>query len=243
MILPVFSTTRNGIAPNTITTVAGDTAGATLVVVAAVYYPAGGAHAVTDSKGNTWTALSESVGAGGVRLYYNSAPVVGAGHTFTLASEGNIFPTIAVLALSGTHATPVGGQNTAVSSASVTLQPGSVTPAIANSVVITGINVFTGTSLLANGGYTVVASSFVDSLSLGGGLAYLIQTTPVATNPTWSWTTANDAAAVIAAFKPLEESSSLSSMRGSHNTATKLRRLMLAKRLGMLPRRISSMVP
>ena len=68
---------------NNATTSAIDTTGATLLVALIVTDTGGGT--MSDSKGNTWTALTAHSGGTTVtgQLFYVSNPTVGSGHTFT----------------------------------------------------------------------------------------------------------------------------------------------------------------
>ena len=96
--------TQNGVTSNAI-----DTTGANLIVLAVSYYGGLGntliAGEVSDSKGNTWTALTNrgSNNAGNVRLFYCSNPTVGSGHTFTASDSGGggTYPSLFAIALSG----------------------------------------------------------------------------------------------------------------------------------------------
>jgi hypothetical protein len=59
---------------------------------------------VTDSKGNTWTALTKNSASilVGLQLWYcTTTPTVGTGHTFTSSTVTNSYPALAVQAFSG----------------------------------------------------------------------------------------------------------------------------------------------
>lgn len=88
---------------STATSGAVDTTGATFLVVAVSFY--NGSASVTDSKGNTWTAIAasqiDSTFDSSTQLFYVTNPVVGAGHTFTVTG---LFPTGHMLAFSGLSA-------------------------------------------------------------------------------------------------------------------------------------------
>src|ERR1039458_7307067 len=84
-------------------TPAATTTGSTLILVASVSAFATGLGTLSDSKSNTWTALTTwgAVGPYFVRMSYCLNPTVGTGHTFsTTGTSGN--PGIAMIAFSGT---------------------------------------------------------------------------------------------------------------------------------------------
>jgi hypothetical protein len=183
-----------------------DTTGANLLVAAISQYNGSGVGTLSDSKSNTWTALTAKVGAAEAynRLFYCASPIVGSGHTFTYNNTG-LFGAIAVQAWSNANVSPFDLQNGNTAASGLTVQPGSVTPNQINSVIITAVcpggAATSGYSI--DGGFTVS-----DSVNTGPGveglaMAYLVQGAAAAVNPNWSWTgSSNDAAATIAVFKP-----------------------------------------
>ena len=194
---------------NTATSPAINTTGATLLVVLGINYNDVTA-ATSDSKGNTWHLLTK-YGDGGpsgilwIAYAYDhggSALSVGSGHTFTIV-QGN-YPSLAVLAFSGTDTTSAVYQASSdkgvYSSAGTTIQPGSVTPAAAGDLIVTGW--CSGDSSNSN---PTVDLSFVrdqviyDGSSMDGAVAHLITTTTDAKNPTW--TSGTNKVANIAVFK------------------------------------------
>lgn len=191
---------------DSVTTAAVDTTGANGIVCAVADFTSPAA-TISDSKSNTYTGLTrQDAGAPAIRLYYVANPTVGSGHTFT-ASNTDSFPSIACLALSGTNTTTFydGTENGAVdnTASSQSIQPGSVTPSEDNTIVVTAFGVYSsGTGHTINGSYTIEETvTFGPGEHIGVVLAYWIQTTATATNPTWSWTTNDYAATVIAPFR------------------------------------------
>lgn len=188
------------------TTGSADTSGATLLVAVVVRESSSGAVTVSDSKGNSWTALTEpSGGASGVRcrIYYCASPTVGSGHTFTAAASG-LLGTILVLAFSGTSGTPFDQENGANSSGNTaTFQAGTITPSEDNGVVVAGVAVNNGiTTDTIDESYTIQEKqAFNPGVAYGGAAAYKIQTTATATNPTWTLSGNRNVSAVIASFK------------------------------------------
>ena len=179
------------------------TTGAKLIVVGIWWNRAGGASAanLTDSKGNTWTKLTEQDNINiGTVLYYCISPAVGPGHTFSTTSN---FVGIGVLAVTDTGTPFFDQESGANQNASGNLQPGSITPSVNNCLVVTAFGSFNG--ITSGGpaiptGYTQVARN-TTSTAEAGGMGYKIQTTASAENPTWNDSGSSETA-VLATFKP-----------------------------------------
>lgn len=190
-----------GLGVNGGTTGSIDTTGASFLVLNVAWYDPGTAPTISDSKSNTWSALTKQTSTGSSRLYYCASPSVGSGHTFSANGTGS-YPSIQVLAFSGSHGTPFDQQNGAAS-AGATLATGSITPSEDNELVIAGLvhgdNL--GGAVSIDGGFTAYKNAFSSGNNMGGGIAYLIQTTATAANPSWSVTTSTQLAATIASFK------------------------------------------
>jgi hypothetical protein len=205
-----FSLVAHTIATNgsasPITTSAIDTTGATLIVVAFDEVDGLALATVSDNKGNTWTPLTaRDNGAGPLtQLVYCIAPTVGSGHTFTITSTSTfISGHLAVQAWSGGAGT-FDVQNGGTPAFGTSAQPGSVTPSVNNSLIITSVSADNDSALplTINSGFTVSDTSRTDGAYLFG-MAYFVQGTAAAINPTWSWAgTGSDIAAAIATFKP-----------------------------------------
>lgn len=180
---------------NTVTTPGIDTSGANLIVIAIAVQKLAG-NDPSDSNHNTWTGLTavSSSSAQKIRFYYCLNPVVGSSHTFSF-SETNTFPTIAVVAFSG--ATAFGQE-----SGTTATQPGSITPAEDNEALVTfGSHSDSGTAPTVNSPFS---SNLTASIAGAGpcwalGMAYEIQTTATARNPTW--TLASSPTTAMATFK------------------------------------------
>lgn len=192
--------------PDLVATSAIDTTGANLIVVGIVSNQ-GSTPNLIDSKGNTWTPLTQSAvtGASQAILYYSTPTSVGAGHTFT-NNGTQTYSTIYVAAFSGAAASSPydGQQNGATATGVTTLATGSITPTQNGAIVVTvyGFNV-TGVPLSINSGFTITDSQdFGASNNYGGGLAYLIQGTAAAVNPVWTRTGNTNQEARIASFLP-----------------------------------------
>lgn len=194
---------------NNVTTTGIDTTGATIIVAELASWSAIDP-TFTDSKGNSWTALSQAGDIGGhsySKLYYCINPTsVGAAHTFTASSTSGA-PSINVACFSGgagnfdqqavAHTVDNGG--------AVVLSTGTITPTGSNQLVITGVAtaVTNGTTITAvDGGFTITDTVSSTANCSGGGLAYLIQTTIAAANPQWTTAGAapNQISAAVASF-------------------------------------------
>lgn len=165
---------------------------------------------ISDSKGNTWTQPTPVTVLGAYEMsvaYCEGSPTVGSGHTFSMSSIIGV-SLLGVIAFSG--AKSASSYDTLVAagtSAGNTLQPGSLTPAENNEVLITYVwgTDSVPTSLAINSSFTEV-EDITDTANANNqlGLAYKIQTTGGAENPTWTasgWTGAADMVAHMTAFK------------------------------------------
>lgn len=190
-----------------VTTAGIDTSGADLLVLMLSTSIATTETAtISDSKGNTWTALTkyhEGTWNTEGRLYYAKNAIVGASHTFTATSDaGATYPAIAVAAFSGTHLTsPFDQQNGATASFSPPHEPGSVTPTEDNELIIAGVaHDRTDAPNAIDEGFTLAeASAVVAANAQGVGIGYLVQTTAAAVNPTWSGWGGNPGSVVFTA--------------------------------------------
>lgn len=188
---------------NTVESSSADTTGSNLLIVLALAQPVTGV-TVSDSKSNTWIPLTAQQNgvATGSQFFYSLSPTTGTNHTFTVDAAG-AFPAVIVQAWSGAAA--FDDENGANQASGTSLQTGSVTPAENNELFVSGCG--------PGGGGTVtnaIDSSFIETDDLdenanaaGGALAYKIQTSAAAENPTWTATGGPGPAersAVIAAF-------------------------------------------
>lgn len=181
-----------------------DTTGANLLIAAVSSYEAFAAPAFSDSKSNTYTALTEVSFSASVRIkmYYCASPAVGSGHTWTTAGSTSA-SSVCVLAVSGANGTPADQENgsTAVGSSA---QPGSITPSVNNCIVVLSgaadADTVQGTTAT---GYTV-SDSFATSGGnyFGNTMLYKIQTSASAENPTLNFSGSANLTVKIASFKP-----------------------------------------
>jgi len=151
---------------------------------------------VSDSATNTWYLAAAKIDGGNFgqsRLYFCVNCNTSATHTFTVTGT-NQYISFEVASFSGMSTAPF--DPSALSSGNcgscTTVQFGSITPANNNSLVISAINptsTSTTTSMSINGGFTVIEQvQHASGLNYGSGIAYLVQTTAAAANPTWTIT-------------------------------------------------------
>lgn len=192
------STTSNGF-----TTGSVDTTGSNFIVINLSTLASGGV--LSDSKSNTWTALTQQVGAFADRqgqLFYCENPTVGSGHTFSVTGTAT-YPALCIAGYSGV-----------ATSSSFDVQSGqpggfgnnvtavSVTPGQDNELVIAGLTYDDASVATVDSGFTVAETQ--NNTGFGwtpGQLAYIIETTATAKAPKFSYTGASRGIVVMATFK------------------------------------------
>lgn len=164
------------------------TTGANVIVVSlSSYHPKTG-FTLTDSNGNTWTALTARNAGGGpdpnMQQFYCLSPIVGASHTFTAAAT-NLYGTIYVHAFSGVGAYESETGTTALSGTS--LATGNLTPS-ANGAVLVAAESFGFASTESGAGtYTGFDQENVaGGVTEGLAVSYYIQPTAAAIGETFS---------------------------------------------------------
>lgn len=206
-VAPVFSTAKTG-TPNSVTSDAVDSSGCEFLIVSVSWYPAVTANPTfSDSKGNSWTALTSVGGGTGVahRHWVCYAPTsVGTGHTFTLSGT-DTYAGLQAMGFAGAAVSPVNGANTNSGTTVSTLTTGSVTPSVNECLLVASVghgdNASGARSI--NSSFTIGATNnFSGGNGYGGSIAYLIQTTSAAANPTWDITgAATEVRAALSAFE------------------------------------------
>lgn len=191
---------------NPFTTSALDTTaggGATAIFVAISDYGGNPASTLTDSESNSYgSPITVELLAGNVRLqtWAIANPATDASHTFIIASS--YAPSIAVLVLLGTALASVVDQfSDAQSLGNSTVQPGSITPSQAGAIVVTTYaSAFVYDSVSAPFS-PVDGSVAVSAEHMALALAFEIQTTPTARNPTWASSSAGNHMVSIVSLK------------------------------------------
>lgn len=193
-----------------VTTPAIDTTGATLLTAFLATNAGGTPPAITDNKGNTWTRRTAESVPGGERGEWfdcKNPTSVGAGHTASWTTDfaGSASPALAFRAYSGSDATSPFDQETGSSTFPNNLQPGSQTPSQDNCLVEQGLAFNVAATVSINESYNFAGDStdYVNSSGTCRGLAvaYKIQTTAAATNPTWTLSMSASMAGRSASYK------------------------------------------
>ncbi len=173
----VAETTKMGSGSSVATTDPINTIGANLIIVAVSTYVV---HigTISDSKGNTWTALSiysASDANSQIQLFYCVNPTTDSAHTFSTTPGAFWQCGIGVLAFSGVSAY-------VSESGALGFQPGSITASSNGSLFVT----CSTANSPVDSGFTAFDAFYSGGTNIGCGIAYLIQGTAGAENPTWS---------------------------------------------------------
>ena len=179
-----------------------DSTGGDLIVMVVGHYSGAGTPAISDSKGNSWTALtSYTYGNERVTIFYAKNATVGSGHTFT-ANGANSYASFCVGVFSGSNTTAPFDAENGSGGNGATSQPGSITPSEANCLVIVGTNLYPDGLSSIDGGFTILENKAGSpGFYEASALAYLIQTSAAAANPTLTHVSTTNYADAIASFK------------------------------------------
>lgn len=203
----IGSVSAGSSAGGAITTGNLNTTGATLLVLAVGYYAPAGAASISDSKSNTWAALTVSTRGGGdadaIRFYYVAGGVVGTGHNFTNSASN--YSSLCVLAFSGSAASPFDQENSDTQDFGTSVGSGALTPSQNGALVVAAVALRgyagDGQTVSVDSGQTKQEEvTGAGGAHAGVAISYEIQTTATLRNPTWSWATADQAQAATAAF-------------------------------------------
>jgi hypothetical protein len=190
---------------NGFTTGAIDTTGANFIIIGLATAVTGGT--ISDSKGNTWHPLTEWPGGLSgdrqFRFFYCESCTVGSGHTFTVANAAGAFPTLLIEAWSGiAAASSFDVENGNGLTFGTSISTNSVTPSAANELVVAGLQYDDSVTPTIDSGFTITDTNPNTNFGAQAGqIAYLIETTATAQNPTFSWTDGSRGTAGIATFK------------------------------------------
>jgi hypothetical protein len=186
-----------------------DTTGANLLILFVVSWDPFTVNP-SDSKGNTWQALTR-YGPGGtqgyVMAYYAYNPTVGASHTFSWPSNSeDAWPSIFVLAYSGMLA---GSGVYDASNGDTNETSNSVTPAGAGELIISGYVTSTAGTPAAAGDFAEeIQQAYSGGVCIGGGVSAQVYAGTSAIEATWTPNTGNRASNIIA-FKPAATATAL----------------------------------
>lgn len=174
-----------------------DTTGATLLVIAGMYYGTGSTGGY-DSNGNTWI---QAINNNGAMIFYCLNPVVGSNHTFTI--NAGYYPAIVVMAFKGYNPQP--GQTVATTGNGASIQLPAISP-VTPSTLLVVCQMFNDGGIYAvsvDPGFTIVQNVPVGSTQ-GGVAAYLAtpQSSSIAPLITLNSPAASVTGAVAMAFNP-----------------------------------------
>lgn len=168
-----------------------------------------GSFAVSDNYGNSWSLAIDVSGSSnfGSFVFYCKNPTVGTGHVVTFSCSIGTFATCVFdVWADGDASAPLDITNSGTGSTNPIL-PGSVTPANANSLILTALSLGTDPSVP----FFIVDTAYDPNISYasintlgnayGGARSFIVETAIVAQNPDWN-TNNGLASAVIAVFKP-----------------------------------------
>lgn len=202
-IAPVAHATSSAPTANSTTTDAVDTTGANLCILSTTQFTVGG---VSDSKGNTpWIKLTtQTISSSSTALYYFLNPVVGSGHTFTVAG-GAAFAGVTVECFSGVKTSSPVDTETGNTATGTTIKPGSVSPSENGELIVTGFgntNTITTSTIGIDSSFTITDKlAYNVATNYGAAMAYIIQGVKTSVDPQWSWTGSVAVASPIALFK------------------------------------------
>ncbi len=177
-------------------------------IVVAVVDSVGTVTTLTDASSNAYgapAATSSLAGASQVKAWVLTNPILSTAQQWVVDNGLSAAPAFGVLFLTGTASASAVDQSTgATSTTSLTVQPGSITPGVANEILVTVVG--SNQSLAAS---TEVDAPFVldGKLPVSGsnwalGLGYEIQAPgPTARNPTWTLGGVGNNAAVVLSVK------------------------------------------
>lgn len=189
-------------AGNGCTTSAVDMRGANIIVIFRSYNT-GTVPTLTSSTANTFTDLTAQIMVvtnASSRFAYVLNSATSSTQTFTCTCTA-CFPSMVVAGFS--NVTSFDTENSTGSLLTTSPQSGSITPNAGGNLVMAGLGWTNNASTVSiNGGYTITdTSDFNGGVSYATSMAYLVQATAAATNPTWTMGTLTNSAAFIADFK------------------------------------------
>ncbi len=185
---PTIINSTKGAGANTFTTPTPiSTVGATFIAVC-VSQNTGLVAVMSDSQGNSYTALTAHVENGSVQMFYKFSPSTSATHTWTLTGA-SIFAAVTAVAVSGVGAfeSETGASN---GGSTNNVSYGSLTPAATNGLMLACVHYEQPTgSTTINAPLTLLQdSAYNGGVSYGGAMAYYFPTSTSAITGQWSST-------------------------------------------------------
>lgn len=174
--------------------------------VASIISASGGTPTPNDSSSNIWTQIGSYENDGNtsvnVGLFYVANPTVTSSQNFGITSSD--FSVLCVQAWSGSASSPLGTSSAGNSSSGSTVQPGSLTPSAANSLLVTACapNNTNNVSSI-DSSFTISDNvAYSGGVNEAGAMAYLVQSAAAAVNPSWTLDNSFGGAAIMAYFIP-----------------------------------------
>lgn len=191
---------------NDVTTSDIDTSGADLLIAGAIFFDSVLTRSdIIDSKPNSWNNLTESLISGNTvaRLSWSRPTSVGTGHNFRYNSVNSSYVSLFIAAFSGANASPFDDEKGSTAPGSTSIQPGSLSPAVINELMVTVFGFTTSGTASIDSGFSITNQvDFLVGQHYGGGFAYKIKSDQAAENPTWSFPNGGELATRMASFKP-----------------------------------------
>lgn len=208
-ITHIAADSNGGPSANTFSLSSVDSTGANLAVLQIAYLAAGPTPTIADthtgcaSPCNTWTVVTGSVQTDGVvtgAMYHADNFSGGTSEVITVTGTGifssgvaEFFSSLATSSLDVTASTHGNAS---------TLQAGSVNPSNANSLIVAGTAHTNSSPTTIDSGFSTPLDVAPSGSGYGSALAYIIETTIVAKNPTWTYNSSNSATATNTVFAP-----------------------------------------
>lgn len=153
-----------------------------------------GQPAFSDNQSNTYTNKNDGSDVT-VDLLYKESPTVSATHTFSVTTSPN-YSSLVAAAFSGVKTSAAAfdqeNSNRHTGGTDQTIQPGSITPSENDELIITCLSWQSTATASIDSGFTIIAqTTFNGSFHYPVALAYKVQTTAAAVNPTWTLSAAN----------------------------------------------------
>jgi hypothetical protein len=199
---PIVAVSEGSTDNDTLTTGSIDTSGCTLLILGLTSFVTAASTAPTDSKSNVWQLVANrdpgGAGAARVEIWVCYRPIVGSGHTFS-HNVTNSYPAITVYGYDIDFVPLIPDQaNSNTNASTTTLATGSVTPTLNNELLITVATINNVGWSSIDGGFTINGNIVgITGQRFTHAMAYLVQTTATAANPTWTAAGSGEATAVI----------------------------------------------
>ncbi len=206
MAISYLSRATNASEPSShYTTTFSSSAGADCIIVSAARGTDTSALVVTDNTySNSITSLTRQITGNNLisQLFYRLSPVVGSSHQFSIPNSGG-GDDIDALAFSGVGSFYSESGAVAANNTDTTIQPGSLTAPEDGCLFVTSVSFFGGQPVSIDSSFNILYPTGGQNGFPSCVVAYKIQTTAGAENPTWTYPNGFNlkGAAVMACFK------------------------------------------